>query len=101
VPCSLTYQWLFRGGKLHCIYTIRSCDFVRHFRDDLYHTTRLTQWVIDQLREQDMVVNSDEGTKYYLWESTDPGILSMNIGSLHIMEGDVRKLQREQDEEGR
>ena len=41
VPCSLTYQFLIRSGKLHVIYSMRSCDFVNFFQADVYCTIEL------------------------------------------------------------
>jgi hypothetical protein len=77
VPCSLGYHFIRRNDKLHCTYYIRSCDFVRHFRDDLYLAARLLQWVA--------------------WHvGIAPGQLTMHIVSLHIFEGDRKKLEREQ-----
>jgi hypothetical protein len=108
LPCSLTYQFILRNGLLHCEYSIRSCDFVRHFRDDVYMTARLVQHVIHKVSEW-YVVN--DAIVHPAWRGRGgnvgahntppprPGTLSMHIGSLHIMEGDVGKLQRERKEE--
>ena len=49
VPCSLGYHFMQRNDRLSITYYIRSCDFVRHFRDDLYMTLRLLMWVSDKL----------------------------------------------------
>jgi thymidylate synthase len=47
VPCSLFYHFLSDGeGHLDIVYSIRSCDFLRHFRDDVYMTCRLLQYVV-------------------------------------------------------
>lgn len=79
LPCSLSYQWQMRDFKLHCTYTMRSVDFWRHFRDDVYMAERLTQWIID---------STD-------WEMVSPGTLTMNIGNLHLLEGDAEKARNE------
>lgn len=51
VPCTLGYHFLMTpDGKLDCTYSMRSCDFVRFYRDDLYMSGRLLQWVGEQLR---------------------------------------------------
>lgn len=73
VPCTLGYQFLWRD-KLHIIYHIRSCDFMRHWRDDVYMAGRLLQWVSEKL-------------------GASPGTVTMNIGSLHIFENDRVPLQ--------
>ena len=49
VPCSLTYQFLIRGDALHCIYSMRSCDFVNFFQADVYCTAQLQYWLCEQL----------------------------------------------------
>lgn len=72
VPCTLGYLFMIRGGNLHVTYHIRSCDFMRHFRDDVYMAIRLGQWVRDQLKNEDLAM----------------GELTMHIGSFHIFEGD-------------
>jgi Thymidylate synthase len=76
VPCSLGYHFVRRNEKLHCTYYIRSCDFVRHFRDDVYLAARLLQWVSHRVK-------------------VHPGRLTMHMVSLHIFEGDRAKLERE------
>ena len=81
VPCTLGYFWIQREGALHVHYPIRSCDFYRHFRDDLYLTTRLTLWLLDKLREKDP-----------WWNGVRPGNFSMWIGSLHVFINDYRAL---------
>lgn len=82
VPCSLTYQFLFRGGHLHVIYNIRSCDAYRHFRDDIYLTCRLAHWVLMELRKRDSS-----------WNNVHMGFYSMNVGSFHCFVNDLPKIQ--------
>lgn len=81
-PCSLGYHWLMRGGFLHVFYPIRSCDYYRHFRDDIYLTVRLTMWLLQQLREQAPKP----------WSSVRLGYFAMWIGSLHLFVNDYVKL---------
>lgn len=88
VPCSLGYLFLMRENKLNITYYIRSCDFYRHFRDDVYMTARLCQWVLEQCQAH-MNVRTE------LWANVTPGRLTMHIGSLHVFEGDLPKLRRE------
>jgi Thymidylate synthase len=79
VPCTLGYHFLMDDkGRLDITYHIRSCDFQRHFRDDVYMAGRLCQWVVSYLND-----NLDEGN-----EPWTPGTLVMNIASLHCFEGD-------------
>lgn len=86
VPCSLGYHWLLREGRLHCNYFIRSCDYLRYLRDDMYLTCRLTQWVRDKFME---VSGLEHGVTH-----CKVGDLTMFIGSLHIFEGDMPKMRK-------
>lgn len=88
VPCTLGYHFLLRESHLHCTYPIRSCDFLRHFRDDAYMAERLTQWIIGQLQLRD-------GENMAGWQEITPGILTMHMFSLHVFEGDMPKMRRE------
>lgn len=90
IPCTLGYLFLLREGKLHITYYIRSCDFLRHFRDDVYMTARLCQWVLDKLKGEFAPHEPEEA-----WADVKPGHLTMHIGSLHVFEGDLPKLRRE------
>jgi len=81
VPCTLGYHFLLRNNWLHVTYFIRSCDFVRHFRDDVYMAGRLLQWMAQQLR-----------VKYKV--TCTPATLTMHMVSFHIFSGDVPSLER-------
>lgn len=48
VPCSLGYGLQVREGKLHLHYVMRSCDFVTHFRNDVYLAIRFLEWVAEK-----------------------------------------------------
>lgn len=82
VPCTLGYFFRQRFGYLHVMYFIRSCDALRHFRDDIYLTMRLALWVKDQLAIRDPY-----------WNTVQLGYLNMVIGSFHCFEGDIRILK--------
>lgn len=71
VPCTLGYHFLIRDGKLKIVYYIRSCDFYRHFRDDVYMAGRLAQWVAEKISN-----------------GVTPTKLVMHISSLHIFEAE-------------
>lgn len=78
VPCTLGYHFILREGKLHCVYPMRSCDFIRHFRDDVYLTIRLQLWILAYCR-----------FKYPAdWGKVVPGTFTMHITSLHLFEQD-------------
>lgn len=51
VPCSLFYQFMIRNGRLHCIYVMRSNDFLSHHAIDLYCATGLMEYVVKRLKD--------------------------------------------------
>lgn len=77
LPCSLGYHFILRDAKLHIIYYLRSCDYVRHFRDDIYLTLRLLMWVIEECRKLDKD-----------WDEVVPGSYTMHITSFHLFKAD-------------
>jgi Thymidylate synthase len=81
VPCTLAYQFLMRNNRLDVSYWIRSCDFRRHFRDDIYLTVRLLLWVLTRLREFDAS-----------WNDVMPGEYVMLISSLHLFRNDYLQM---------
>lgn len=89
VPCSIGYHFIIRGGRLDCTYMIRSCDLIRHFRDDVYLTARLMQWMCDQYNSREF-----DGSGRDLEPMLLPGDLRMHITSLHAFVGDKWKLNR-------
>lgn len=76
IPCTLGYHFLLRNGRLKCVYYIRSCDFIRHFKDDVYMAGRLCQWIAEELR-------------------VEPGKLVMHISSLHIFSSERSRVGAE------
>jgi hypothetical protein len=84
VPCTLGYHFLMRANQFHVYYPIRSCDFVRHFRDDLYLTVRLQLWILDRLK----TLNPEA------WGKVHPGLFSFWCGSMHCFINDWRKMFR-------
>ena len=74
IPCSLGYHFFQRDGFLHVIYQLRSCDIYRHMRDDIYLTSRLLLWVLEEVQEE------------HPWIM--PGYLDMQISSLHCFISD-------------
>jgi hypothetical protein len=87
VPCTLHYHFLLRDNRLHLWYPIRSCDAVRHFRDDLYLATRLCGWVIEQLVEREL-----RSTAPQVWVDVNPGTLHFAAYSFHAHKGDLHRL---------
>lgn len=75
VPCSLGYWFYQEKGKLTCTYHIRSCDAVRHLRNDIYMTYRLLEHVSEK-------------------SGLQPGELRMWIGSLHCFKSDLYYIKK-------
>jgi thymidylate synthase len=66
LPCTIGYHFLIRNNKMYMTYLIRSCDIFRHFKNDIYMSIRLAQYVRDHVDP-----------------SIAMGEFSMWIGSLH------------------
>lgn len=84
VPCTLGYHFMLRDGQLHMWYPIRACDYIRHFRDDIYLACRLLLWVLDELRKKDPDT----------WNEVRPGKLTMQIFSLHVFAAEYHLLKK-------
>lgn len=71
VPCSMGYHFIYNPAHqgLDCVYTMRSCDLVRFYRDDVYMAGRLLQHVAQKV-------------------DSAPGKLVINIANLHCFPGD-------------
>jgi thymidylate synthase-like protein len=80
-PCTLGYHFIMRDDLLHVVYYIRSCDFVRHFKNDIYFTVRLQHWLLDELKSKDST-----------WDRVIPGSFTMHITSLHLFVNDYHQL---------
>ena len=89
VPCTLGYHFLIRDRALQIAYFIRSCDYMRHFADDVYMASRLAQWVVERFNED---ADRDEIIQVHK--------LYMHIVSFHIFEGDVPILQARHRQSG-
>jgi thymidylate synthase len=89
VPCTLGYHFICRDEALHIVYPMRSCDFVRHFRDDVYLTIRLLLWVLAELK-----FRAPED-----WVDVHPGTLRMHMTSLHMFKQDQINLRHQMGKE--
>lgn len=71
VPCSMGYHFIYNPAHegLDCVYTMRSCDLVRFYRDDVYMAGLLLQHV---------ALKTDQA----------PAKLIINIANLHCFPGD-------------
>lgn len=83
VPCSLGYLFNIRNHTLHMTYYLRSCDFIRHFRDDVYLAVKLMYHV-----KQELAIKSN----YEIYPNV--GTLTMHIASLHIFAQELPLLNK-------
>ena len=85
-PCSMYYHFLVdRHKRMDVVYPMRSCDYVRHFADDVYMTVRLLLWVLERARK---------GNDYFA--DVKPGKLVMHIANLHMFKNDfIQKYGRQ------
>jgi hypothetical protein len=86
IPCTLGYHFLLRGTSLHCWYEIRSCDAIRHFRDDLYLAARLVGHTITQCLDREL-----RGVEKQVWVDVQPGTLFFTAHSFHVNRGDIHR----------
>lgn len=77
IPCTLGYLFYIREGKINCNYYIRSCDYIRHFHNDVYMACRLTQHIRDRIDHE-----------------VEVGELRMYIANLHVFETDLYSLKK-------
>lgn len=73
VPCTIGYHFIRRSRYLHVVYFIRSCDFIRHFRDDIYLACRKVYWLLQKLQNRNPAN----------WKEVVPGYFAMHVTSLH------------------
>ena len=85
VPCSLTYHFMADDDyTLNVWYSLRACDLVRHFHNDVYFAARLLQWVCERFRFH---------VRRPVNVALTPGELNMTISSLHAFVGDAGRLE--------
>lgn len=76
IPCSLNYQFLIRNNRLHCIYSMRSNDFLGHHVIDLYCASGLMEYVVKRLKSE--------------YPNLKVGTLTYVCGSLHCFHWDLK-----------
>ena len=96
VPCTLGYHFMMRQvfngdlGKerleLMVFYYIRSCDLVRHFKNDVYLTSRLLQHILATLKGM-----TKDGS--FGWHDVSCGNLIMHISSLHCFKSEFNRMK--------
>lgn len=84
IPCTLHYHFMVRNNRLHMWYPIRSCDYVRHFRDDLYMAVRLMDWVMGECSARDPQSR---------WDNLELGMLHFSAYSMHYHMGDAHHVR--------
>lgn len=67
VPCTLSFQWLLRDGKLHCVATMRSSDLWLGLPYDIFNFTQLTNSLAGEV-------------------GVDVGSFVITLGSAHLYE---------------
>lgn len=75
IPCTIGYWFNKSGDHLNMTYLIRSCDAIRHFRNDIYMSYRLLQYVANKIELKS-------------------GSLDVWIGSFHCFKSDLYKLNK-------
>lgn len=80
IPCTLGYLFNIRKGFLHMTYYIRSCDYIRHFHNDLYLANRLAMHIREKLLD--------------IYPDLFLGFLTMHIESFHCFESDLLELKK-------
>jgi hypothetical protein len=89
IPCTLLYHFLLRESRLHMWYEIRSCDAVRHFRDDVYLAIRLLLWMIQEIHRREGI---DDPMEDHVWADVVPGTFFFHAYSFHVHKGDLHLL---------
>lgn len=71
VPCTLGYHVMLRDGKLNITYMMRSCDFVTHWRNDVYLSMKLLRFISSKV-------------------GIPVGTFAQFINSFHVYKSDVK-----------
>jgi len=82
VPCTIGYHFIRRGDVMHLTYYMRSCDYLRHLRDDIYLACGKLFWMLEQLKKEPG------------WENVKPGYFNMHIVSLHVFKNELGVLRQ-------
>lgn len=78
VPCSIGYHFIIRDKVLNIQYLLRACDAKKHFRNDVYLTCRLAQYILAELHDMGMKV-----------KDIKIGNLTMDIISFHVFKPEL------------
>jgi len=80
-PCTLGYHVMLTNQTADITYYIRSCDLMRHFRNDIYFTCRFLL---------ETIARASRG--HPVWSKAKTGTLRMHIANLHCFRNDYYKL---------
>jgi hypothetical protein len=81
-PCSMYYHFMLDDKKrLDVVYPMRSCDYRRHWADDVYMTVRLLIWVLERARKHNA-----------FFDEVKPGQFVMHIANLHVFRNDYTEM---------
>jgi hypothetical protein len=83
VPCTIGYHIMIRDNKLHLHYLIRACDYIRHFKNDIYLTMRLAHWILWELKHREPYKTA-KGPDDDFWANITLGEMTMDIINLHV-----------------
>jgi thymidylate synthase len=75
IPCTIGYWFNKDGNNLNMTYLIRSCDAIRHFRNDIYMSYRLLEFVASKI-------------------NLTAGSIDIWIGSFHCFKSDLYKIKK-------
>lgn len=76
IPCTLSYQFIARNGKLHCIQSMRSSDVWLGYPYDAFNAAMLTSYIILLLRDR-----QERGRR-----DLTLGCHTLVVGSQHVYE---------------
>ena len=77
IPCSISYQFLIRNGKLMVLYYIRSNDYFKHFAIDIWLTHAIQDYICQELRGE--------------YPNLKVGALNYYAGSFHAYNADLSR----------
>ncbi len=80
IPCTLGYLFNIVNGELTCNYYIRSCDALRHFRNDVYLTMRLMDYIKEKVNPKLKL-----------------GCLNMYVAHFHIFRNDIYVFRKKEN----
>lgn len=82
IPCTISSQFLIRGGQLHLIQIMRSSDVWLGYPYDVFSFSMLALWLVVWLRQQGM---KDLGL----------GMMALTAGSQHIYERNFKRIDEQ------